>query len=518
MLMWRLRETVEDVDTMKPRSSTKCQVTKQLSLVLVLLLSGLFLDSSVRASEPGHGWLENQTIETRFGRFEFRNGFPTADSSKRLEELRTFSRAVELYQNHTAAVSMFQFRKGFADFGAKRSNQVVVWETLLDAQTLLLTGNSETVYVVGFLDLKKDGPTVVDAPPGMLGVLDDMWMRFVGDVGPTGQDKGKGGKYLVLPPGYPGEAPAGYFVLRSPTYGVWMLLRAIDPKPADATARAKQLKIYSLAQAATPPPMEYLNGSGKPINTIAPDDYRYFEELGALVAEEPAEAVTPLERFYLSQIGMEFGKPFVPDAKLKALLTEAATVGQAMVRMNSFGYRAPGAVVYDDRQWQWAFVGGKYTFDPQGFPNPDLRTGFAYPATGNTPAMAMKIIGAGSQYIWTNRDASGTYLDGAKRYRLHLPPKVPVRDFWSVVAYDSASRSMLQNGQKFPTVSQYTGPAINADGSVDIFFGPTAPAGQEKNWIKTLPNKGWFPILRFYGPLDPFFDKTWKPEDIVEMR
>lgn len=480
-----------------------------------LVVSSLLISA---AAGPDQGWFENTSVETRWGRFDFKNGFPADDTTARLVEARTFSRAVELYQNNIAAVSMVGFREGLAGIGVTRSNQMVVWETLLDAQTLLLTGNSETVYVIGFLDLKRDGPTVVDAPPGMLGALDDMWMRFIGDIGPAGADRGKGGKYLVLPPGYTGEVPAGYFPLRSRTYGVWVLLRAVDPKPADATLRSKKLRIHSLAAAANPPAMEFINGSGKAINTLGSDGYRYWEQLGSLVAQEPPEAVEPMERFYLSQVGMEFGRPFAPDAKFKALLTEAAQVGQAMARMNSFGFRAPGAMVYGDRQWQWAFIGGKYEFNPAGYPNPDLRSGFAYPATGNTPAMAMKIVGAGSQYIWSNRDASGAFLDGAKSYRLHIPAHVPVKDFWSVVVYDSASRSMLQNGQPFPTVSQYTGPAINADGSVDVYFGPTAPAGKEKNWIRTLSGKGWFPIFRLYGPLEPWFDQTWKPGDIEEMK
>ncbi|WP_213954527.1 DUF1254 domain-containing protein [Variovorax sp. dw_954] len=465
-------------------------------------------------AQQDHAWFENTRVKTRFGEFSFKNGFPDSDSADRLAQMMTFNRAVEIYQHHLAAVSMFQFRRGLAEFGAQSSHQVVVWESLLDAHTLLLTGNSETVYLIGFLDLKQDGPTVVEAPAGMLGVLDDMWMRFVGDVGPTGQDKGQGGKYLVLPPGYDGEVPSDHFVLRSPTFGVWMLLRAIDPKPADAAARSKRLRVYPLARASNPPPMQFLDGSGQAIDTIAPDDYRFFEQLGALVEQEPPDAVLPMERFYLTQIGMQFGQPFEPDAKLRELLSEAAVVGQAAARANGFAYRAPGALIYESRQWQWAFVGGSYTFSPLGYPNPDLRSGFAYSATGNTPAMAMKIVGAGSQYIWTCRDATGDYLDGARRYRLRIPAGVPVKDFWSVVVYDAASRSMLQNGQAFPTVSQYTGPEVNADGSVDIDFGPEAPAGREKNWIRTLEGKGWFPILRFYGPTEAFFDKTWIPADI----
>jgi hypothetical protein len=131
--------------------------------------------------------------------------------------------------------------------------------------------------------------------------------------------------------------------------------------------------------------------------------------------------------------------------------------------------------------------------------------------------MVEKHIGAGSQYLWTPRDASGAFLDGGKRYRLHIPPNIPAKNFWSIVAYDADSRSILRNGQSFPSVSTYTGPQMNADSSIDIYFSPEAASGKEKNWIQTMAGKGWFTLFRFYGPLEPFFDKTWKPDDIVEV-
>ena len=129
--------------------------------------------------------------------------------------------------------------------------------------------------------------------------------------------------------------------------------------------------------------------------------------------------------------------------------------------------------------------------------------------------MMEKNIGQGSQYLWTYRDAAGNFLDGAKSYRLHILPNIPADNFWSVVVYDALSRSELQNGQPFPSVSSYTKPSVNADGSIDIVFGPEEPK-QKGNWIKTVPGKGWFPIFRSMAPA--FFRKTWKLEDIAAVK
>jgi hypothetical protein len=199
---------------------------------------------------------------------------------------------------------------------------------------------------------------------------------------------------------------------------------------------------------------------------------------------------------------------------MKRLLDDAARLGSAIARANTFASTDPDRVVYRDRRWEWAFIGGSASWDSQGYVNVDRRAAFAYAAIGMSPAMVARVVGAGSQYLWTMRDASGEYLDGGRTYRLRLPPNIPVANFWSVVAYDAESRSMIESSRPYPTVSQYTGPDLNSDGSVDVYFGPRAPRGREKNWIETVEGRGWFAILRFYGPAQAFFDRTWKPGDV----
>ena len=184
-----------------------------------------------------------------------------------------------------------------------------------------------------------------------------------------------------------------------------------------------------------------------------------------------------------------------------------------MARANSFASSDPDTFFYKDRKWQ--YIGNvPYDFNKDGVLEIDRRAYVYYMALGNSPAMMAKNVGIGSYYLWTYKDASGSFLDGAQNYKLRIPANVPAKDFWSVLVYDSLSRSELQNGEKFPSVSKYTDPKANADGSVDVYFGPMMPPGQEKNWIKTVAGKGWFPIFRFYGPLEPLYDKSWVLNDI----
>jgi hypothetical protein len=343
-----------------------------------------------------------------------------------------------------------------------------------------------------------------------------MWYRWVIDLGITGPDKGEGGKYLLLPPGYQGEVPAGYHVVQAPTFNLWAPWRSFlvdgDPKPGVELVK-QHTHLYPLG--GTPTPLTFVDLSTKPFNTVGPADYRFWELLNAVVQEEPQESLDEVRLGYYAAIGIQKGKPFAPDARMKKILTEAAAVGDATARAIAFHMRDRNAYYYANSSWQLPFVGG-YRFQSQpGVMNLDGSIFFYFLATGVTPAMEEKLVGRGSQYAWTARDAKGQPLDGAKSYRLHLPPNIPVKDFWSVILYSNQTRSMIQTDQRFPSVSsQDKGLLVNADGSVDVWFGPKAPAGKENNWIQTVPGTGWNTILRLYGPLEPWFDKTWRPGEI----
>ena len=462
------------------------------------------------------------TMETRIGTLRFFDGFPTAKTAKKAYDYLDFHRAVDVFLDEMRAASMVALRDGHRALGIRKGNQVAIFENLMDSKSLWLTANTETVYASTFMDLKADGPVVVEAPPNVLGILDDMWMRYIGDVGNAGPDRGKGGKYIILPPDFQGEIPDGFHAFKSGTYGVWLLIRGFlkdgDPAPAVAGLKEK-LRIYPYSQSDNPPAMEFLNVSGDSHNTIHANDFHFFEELDSLIQVEHDGAISPEKRGRLALIGIVKGQPFEPDARMHKILDEAAWTGAAISRSISFASRDAVSYLYpdDDRTWFSAFAIGNHEFlTKAGWLNRDARTQYMYNAIGITPAMAVAMPGVGSAYAAAARDADGKYLDGSKTYKLTLPPNPPAKDFWSIVLYDAQTRSMLQTDQWFPSLNnERDNVAVNKDGSVDIYFGPKAPQGKEGNWIQTVPGKAFWLILRLYGPLEPWFEKTWRPGSIA---
>jgi len=455
-------------------------------------------------------------VETRLGTLKFFDGFPDEATVQKVYDNLDFQRGVQGFLTALPAAALSAMRTGIRTFGPDNQT-VLIAESLLDSRTLWGMANTETVYTLDWLDT-KDGPLVIEVPPHVLGFINDFWGRYVTDVGNAGPDRGQGGKYLLLPPGYTGAVPGAYFVVRSRTYGNIGGFRGflVNSKTGPAVESIKQhFRVYPLARAENPPGTTFVDISRGAFNMIPANDVTFFDEGNSVVQEEPLEATDPETRGLLAAIGIRKGEPFAPDDRLRRILAEAATVGNATARTIVFRTRDQTAYYYPDSAWKMLWIGNDYEFSPGGVLNLDARTLLFYIGEGVSPAMTVKMVGIGSQYAWTERDATGQYLDGGKTYRLHLPAGIPAKDFWSVIVYDPQTRSMLQTDQRFPSLSsQKEGTTMNPDSSVDVYFGPSPPPGTEANWVQTIPGKGWWVGLRLYGPLEPWFDQTWRPGEI----
>jgi hypothetical protein len=458
------------------------------------------------------------TVETRIGTLRFKDGAPDPATVQLAYDQLDFGRGIDAFLTGISATSVYAVCRGLDEAGVKPNQGIGITAELLDARSLFLTPNTTTVYVFTCANL-KDGPIVVRVPPRILGTVDDADFRWVTDVGLTGPDKGAGGDYLFVPPGYKGTVPAkGYHVAKPRTNRLLVFYRAFvengDVAAAVSGVKAKAA-IFPLSQAAKPPSTTFVDASGVKFNTISANDLSFYEELSAVVQNEPADWVDPDTAGLYSAIGIRKGQRFAPDARMKKILTDSVAVANAIARSELFASRDPRTRIFPDRQWSTPFVGGSYQFLDGSARLLDARTFFFYYATGITPAMSEAKPGTGSAYAATVRDAAGNYLDGGRSYTLTLPAPIPAKNFWALTVYDNQTRSLLPTDQKLAGVDS-TLPAIqkNPDGGVTVWFGPKPPVGKEGNWVQTVSGRGYNVILRLYGPLEPWFSKAWQPSDL----
>jgi hypothetical protein len=501
------------------------------------------------------------TVESPIGTLQFKDGAPSTETASKIYDTLAFTRGLDAYLNSYGGASAYALRQGFISVGAN-DNSVIIFSELMDANSLFLTANADTIYYLSVVDLSK-GPMVIEQPPKGLGTINDMWFQWIIDIGFPGPDRGEGGRYLLLPPGYSGPRPeGGFYVAQSRTTRVLYAARAFltdnDPKPTADSIR-KFLKIYpytpgglgtSIATAlegkvrleANPPvpPTTFIEASGKSFNTIPPSDFGFFETINANVQQEPADSYNPELAGQLAAIGIVKGKPFNPDARLRKILTDAAAVGNAAGRV--LNWRPSAALdwtYYPGSSWANMLWQGGANFEtpppeitkegyfkplpPTGARTLDSKTAFYYAYTLDSPGMIMRLPGVGSQYLMGFLDAEKKVLDGGQTYKVTLPKDIPAAAFWSFTVYDNQTRSMLATPQRYPRAGSqsYPSPAAeaNVDGSTTIYFGPAQPDGVKRgNRIQTMPGKGWFTLLRLYSPRESFFDKTWRLSEIERVQ
>jgi hypothetical protein len=472
------------------------------------------------------------TNDDELANLPFQEGYIAKDDVPVLLDELFFQRAVQTYLWALPALNMYGMKEGSEKIFGRGYNVLPIWKERLNAKTLITTPNSDVIYAMGYLDLKEDGPIVIEVPPGLQGILDDFWQRPIpsvgeiegrtwsGDVGLPGPDGGKGGKYLILPPDYSGEIPSGYFTYRSGTFGVFVFWRGFfkDPKQLEEPVRViEQTRTYPLGKKATAKAMQFPDASGVPADMLYPQDGSAFDMLSRFINHEYVDRADMYMRGMAAELGIVKGKPFTPDAHARALLDKAARMATRMGHVVAYtpSPLVPNGLWYPDRQWRNVFPGNA-TFTSDSFDYVSARITFFTYAYSASPGMAVNMDNVGAKYPATFKDADGDFLSGDLNYKLHVAKDVPAALFWSVTVYDPVTGSGLNNGQPFPSINTMDKPVQNADGTFDFYFGPKSP-GVGKNWLATIPGKGWFVIFRIYGPKKSFYDKAWQLDDIAKV-
>jgi hypothetical protein len=436
---------------------------------------------------------------------------------EKLYDEMDFQRASQAYLWGIPAVGLNEWRKAHFDIFKAKNGEILSYLDF-DEKLGILTPNYTTPYLITLIDIEESGPMVVELPPGLMaGMILDAWQRVLADLGVVGPDKGEGGKFLILPPGHEMVEPEGYYVVQSPSRTVFVGIRLLgEDKEKAIEELIPGIKTYTWSADGTGEVMPVRHAGDEKWSQMPPHGMAYWESLNEVVQNEP---VMERDRLILAQLrflGIEKGKPFEPDARQKKILEEGAIVGEAMAKANTSDKRVEPPF-WPGTNWKHALVVSVDQRMP-GFDQLDERAAWFYEAVAISKGMLTETPGVGQRYIAAYKDGDGEWLSGGNTYRLHVPPNPPAKQFWSVTAYAEATRQMVVTEQGRPDISSRKEDIVpNEDGSIDVYFGPEAPDGKEANWVQTVPGEGWFAYFRFYGPTEPFFDKSWVLPDFEKM-
>ena len=473
---------------------------KKLTLAAMLFCA---LASAASAQE------KMETRDTRIGKLEFENGYPSEATVDKLYNELDFQRACQAYIWALPAVASMSLAGTYQNsLGAKYGDLISL--TTFDDLSYGITANATTPYYLMAYDLDKLGPVVFQEPAGATaGFIDDLWQRPVADLGVPGVYKGKGGKHLVLGPGQ--KAPddvQGYHVVKSRSNLIVAFLRDLETDPQRAKKVIDAFQIYPYSKKSNPVKTKIIPAGGRVWATNQPRGMAYWQQLSDAINGNPVEERDGFFMAMLKPLGIEKGKPFKPTASQKKILEEAVFVGEAMAMANDFEKRGGMGHYADGTAWDIALT-TNIEQKSKYYAQLDERAAWFYEAYSTSKGMTTTTPGVGSIYLSTYKDSDGKWLDGAKNYRLRVPANVPVKNFWSVTVYHNDTRYLIQNKQKRADRSSRMDLLKNADGTIDIYFGPTVPEGKDQNWVPTNPDEGWFPYFRLYGPLEAYFDRSW---------
>lgn len=461
---------------------------------------------------------------THMNEYRFDGGYPDDATVSAAYDAADLMRAVQCYKHFFPLVSGAMIFAGQAPIGVIPNRVFGYMDTRPEQAGFTL--NSDTPYGGILLDLNI-GPVVIEIPAGpVIGAVLNFDQSWITDVGIPGRDAGKGGSYLILPPGHTGDVPDGYFVAQAQTFKVLAGLRGI-PREGDVRGALELLQtaaVHPLDGSVSWETPTWIDMSGRPQDT-SPAEIQgtldYWRVLHGALQDEPQR---PDDRGYESELavlGIERGREFAPDERMQDILARAAVEADAQLRVQSLADRRPDRTVWADRYWEWVTLRPENAaFEIGGRTDVDARETWFYQAIASSPAMFRRVPGGGSLYWFSGRDSDGVYLDGGREYTLRIPAPVPARLFWSVTVYDAITRSQIATDQSRAALRSMFELSGATDQGLDhvLRFGPEQPAAGEEQWVKTIPGRGWFVYLRLYGPTEAAFDGTWRPDDITAER
>jgi hypothetical protein len=489
---------------------------KKSLVALAVLVTGLTAYSTCSANPdvPKNITTPDLVKTKTVGDLKFKDGYPSDETMTKVQEYMFIQRAVNVFVDGIPISSLQALLEGAKSIGSKPNKSVTISESLMDANSLFLTPNTTTPYVLMEFDV-KEGPMVIDVHSPVLGLIDDAFFKYVGDVGVGNpKDKGKGGKYLLVHDSYKGDIPDGYIVLKTQSYRHWGAFRL---NSVDGIQQFKDtFRMYPLG--TKPYKIDYINSSGKKYNTVHANNEDFYHELNEVIQYEPLSSGDPHFRGLAASIGIQKGKPFAPKGKQLEALKEAAAIANVHARNEAFRPTNKETYFYgDQRRWFLPFGSTfSHEFIQDGRVFLDDRTAFHYIATGITPLMIKKFDGAGSSYLVTTQDDKGRALDGNQTYTITLPPNPPMKRFWSFMVYDNQTRSILVTDQKSGGFDSLGELVNNKDGSVTVTFSAKKPNGKS-NWVQTLPNKGFFVMFRTYSPTQDWHDRKYMIGDLIKQ-